>query len=106
VAITAVNAIVTDVVLMTKLDRLLTLNPLSSVPRRSIQLSRDPQQRHHNKDGAIDRKLCERVRAVMKNLRHRENLSVLRYYLQIGVQLGIQQSISCGDVCERAHTYI
>ena len=42
VAIAAIDAIVADVVLVTKLDRLLALNPLAGVPRRSVQLSRDP----------------------------------------------------------------
>ena len=86
VAVATVNAIVADVMLVTKLDWLLALNPLSRVPRGAVQLSRDPQQRNENKNGAIDRQLCQRVSAVMKNLRHRENLSVLRYCLQISVQ--------------------
>jgi hypothetical protein len=34
--IAAINAIVADVVLMTKLDRLLAFNPLARVPRRTI----------------------------------------------------------------------
>ena len=105
VAVAAVDAIVADVMLVTKLDRLLALNPLSRVPGRAVQLGSDPQQRDENKNSAIDRQLCQRVGAVMKNLRHRENLSVLGYCLQIGVQLGQQQSMSCGDSCGSMHLY-
>ncbi len=86
VTVAAIDAVVADVMFVTKLDRLLTLNPLAGVPGRAIKLSRDPQQRDENKHGAIDRQLRERVGAVMKNLRHRENLSVLHYYLQISAQ--------------------
>jgi len=86
VAVAAVNAIVANVMLVAKLDRLLALNPLARVPGRAIQLSCNPQQRDENKNGAIDRQLRQRISAVMKNLRHRENLSVLRYCLQISVQ--------------------
>ena len=81
VAVAAIDAVVADMMLMTKLDRLLALNPLAGVPGRAIQLSRDPQQRNQNKNRTIDGQLCQRVCAVMKNLRHRENLSVLRLLL-------------------------
>src|SRR6266550_3425581 len=81
--VAAIDAVVADVMLMTELNWLLTLDPLARVPGRAIKLSRDPQQRDQNKHGAIDRQLRQRVGAVMKNLRHRENLSVLRYCLQI-----------------------
>src|SRR6266446_9051749 len=77
VTVAAIDAVVADVMFVTELDRLLALNPLAGVPGRAIKLSRDPQQRDENKHGAIDRQPRERVGAVMKNLRHRENLSVL-----------------------------
>src|SRR5688572_32426445 len=61
--------------LMTKLDRLLTLDPLAGVPRRTIQLRSYPKSGYQNKNGAVDRQLCERVGAVMKNLWHRRRFN-------------------------------
>ena len=55
---------------VTELDRLLFLDPLSRIPRRTIQLSADPQQRDRNKNGAIDRDFRQRVRTVMEDLGH------------------------------------
>ena len=55
---------------MTELDRLLSFNPLARVPRRTIQLNRDPQQPDGNEYSAIDRGFSQRVRAVMEDLWH------------------------------------
>ena len=55
---------------MTELDWLLFFDPLTGVPRRTIQLNSDPQQRDTNKNSAIDRDFRQRVRTVMEDLGH------------------------------------
>ena len=55
---------------MTELDWLLFFDPLAGVPRRTIQLNSDPQQRDTNKNSAIDRDFRQRVRTVMEDLWH------------------------------------
>jgi len=70
VTITTVDAVVPDVMLMTELDRLLPLDPLTCVPRWTVKLRRHPKNRDEYKNGAVDRYLGERIRAVMKDLRH------------------------------------
>jgi hypothetical protein len=75
VAIAAIQTVVTDVVLMTKLDGLLALNPLTGIPRRTIQFRGDPKRGHENKHRAVYRQFREGVGAVMKNLRHRRSFA-------------------------------
>lgn len=70
VAITTVDAVVADVVLMTELDWLLALDPLAGVPTRSSNLCRDPKGRKQNKDGAVNRSSGQIVRTVTENLWH------------------------------------
>jgi hypothetical protein len=74
VAVATIDTIVADVMLVAKLDWLLSLNPLAGIPGRAIELSRNPKQSHQNKHSAIDRQLCQRVCAVMKNLWHCRSL--------------------------------
>ena len=68
--VAAIDAIVADVMFMTELDWLLFFDPLAGVPRRTIQLNGDPQQRNTNENGAIDRNLRQRVSTVMEDLGH------------------------------------
>jgi hypothetical protein len=75
-AVAAINAIVADVMLVAKLDRLLALHPLSGVPGRTIQLRSYPKCSHENKNCAINRQLGEGVRAVVKNLWHRSRSAI------------------------------
>lgn len=56
--VTAVQTVVTHVVLMTKLDWLLAFNPLPCVPGRAIQLRRHPKRGNEDKNSSIDRQLC------------------------------------------------
>ena len=75
VTIAAIQSIVSDVVLMTKLDWLLALDPLPRVPGRTVQLRSHPKRGEQNKNRAVDRSLRECVRAVMKNLWHRRSFA-------------------------------
>jgi len=68
VTVTAIDAVVADVMFMTELNWLLPLNPLASVPRRSVQLNSNPQQSNDYENSAINRDLCQRVSAVMEDL--------------------------------------
>jgi hypothetical protein len=68
VTVTTVNAVVADVMLMTKLHGLLSLNPLSGIPRRTIQLGRRIESGSKNKYGTIDRDFREGVGAVVEDL--------------------------------------
>ena len=70
VTVAAVDAVVTDVMFMTELNRLLTFNPLAGVPGGTIQLNGDPQQRNDDENGAVNRDFRQRVCAVMENLWH------------------------------------
>ena len=69
--VATVNAVVSDVMLVTELHWLLSLEPLARIPGRSIELSSYPQSGDQNEDGAIYSNLRQRVGAVMKNLWHR-----------------------------------
>jgi hypothetical protein len=75
VTVTTIQAIVADMMFMTKLDGLLAFNPLAGVPGRAIQFRAYPKRRQQNKNCTIDRQLREGVRAVMKNLGHRGGLA-------------------------------
>jgi hypothetical protein len=70
VTVTAVDAIVTDVMFVTELNWLLAFDPLACIPGRTVQFNRDPQQRHNYEYSAINRNLCQRVGAVMEDLWH------------------------------------
>jgi hypothetical protein len=50
--VTTVDAIVTHVVFMTKLNRLLPLDPLSRVPGGAVELGYHPECCKQNKNGA------------------------------------------------------
>ena len=56
-AVAAINAIVSHVMFVAKLDGLLSLNPLAGVPGRTVQLNCYPQSGKENKDSAINRQL-------------------------------------------------
>jgi len=70
VTVAAIDAVVADVMLVTELDRLLSFNPLTRVPRRAVQFDSDPQQSNNYEYSAINRNLCQRVSAVMEDLWH------------------------------------
>jgi len=70
VTVAAIDAVVTDVMFMTELDGLLSLDPGACVPGRTIQLNSDPQQSNNYENGAINRDFRQRVGAVMEDLWH------------------------------------
>jgi hypothetical protein len=70
VAVTTIDPVVADVMFMTELYWLLSFDPLAGIPRGTIQLDGDPQQRDSNKNSAIDRDFRQRVRTVMEDLGH------------------------------------
>ena len=72
-AVAAINAVVPNVVLMTKLDRLLPLEPLARVPGRAVEFRCNPKNGNENEDSAINRELGQRVCAVMEDLWHRRS---------------------------------
>jgi hypothetical protein len=74
VTVTAVDAVVADVMFMTELNRLLPFDPLTCIPGRTIQLNSDPQQSNNYEECAINRNLCQRVGAVMEDLWHRRRI--------------------------------
>src|SRR6267154_1042133 len=77
-AITAINAVVADVMLVAELDGLLPFDPLSGVPSRTSDLCRDPKGCEQNKNGAVNRGPRQIVRAMTENLWHRRRLEILR----------------------------
>jgi hypothetical protein len=70
VTVAAIDAIVAHVMFMTELDGLLSFDPLTGIPRRTIQFNSNPQQSNNYEESAINRNLCQRVSAVMKDLWH------------------------------------
>ena len=70
-AITTVYSVVADVMFVAELNWLLSFEPLTRIPRRTIELNRDPKCRDENEGGAIDRNFCERVGAVVEDLHRR-----------------------------------
>jgi hypothetical protein len=70
VTVTAIDAVVADVMFMTELDWLLSFDPLAGIPAGTIQLNSDPKQSNDYKDGAVNRDFRQRVGAVMENLWH------------------------------------
>ena len=69
--VTAIDAVIADVMLMTELNWLLALDVSARVPARSSDLSGDPKRGQQNKDRAKDRGSREVVGAVSENLWHR-----------------------------------
>ena len=70
VTVTAIDAVVADVMFMTELNGLLTFDPLSGVPGGTIQLNSHPQQSDDYENSAINRDFRQRVSAVMEDLWH------------------------------------
>ena len=70
VTVTAIDAVVADMMFMTELDWLLSFNPLAGVPGGTIQLNSDPQQSNDYENGTINRDFRQRVGAVMEDLWH------------------------------------
>ena len=68
--VTTVNAVIADVMFVTELNWLLSLNPLARIPCGAIQLNRDPQQSNNNKNSTVDGDSRQRVGAVMEDLWH------------------------------------
>ena len=73
-AVTAIDAVITDVVFVAELDGLLSFDPLAGVPARPSDLGRDPQCCEQNKDGAVNRGPRQIVRAMTENLWHRRKI--------------------------------
>ena len=61
--------------LMTKLDWLLTLDPLPCVPGRSIDFCSHPKRREQDKNGAENAELGKSVGAVLEDLWHRRRFA-------------------------------
>ena len=100
-AITTINAVVADVMLVTELNRLLPFNPLAGIPRRTIQLDRRIESGGQNKDSSIDRDFRERVCAVVEDLhRWRFNQGALNYRAKIKTaSRGASKALSNGGKC-------
>jgi|SRR6266567_2170665 len=75
-AIATIDAIVADVMLVTELDWLLALDPLTGVPSGSGDLCRYPKRREQDKNRAVDRGPRQIVRAMTENLWHRRRKCV------------------------------
>jgi len=76
VAITAINAVIANVMFVTELDRLLAFDPLACVPGRAADLGAHPKSGQENEHRSKDRCSGQRVSAVMKNLWHRRNSAI------------------------------
>ena len=68
--VSAVDAIVSDVMFMAELDWLLSLDPLTGVPGGPVEFCGHPENGDENEKRSVDRDFGKRIRAVMKNLRH------------------------------------
>ncbi len=75
--VTAIDAVIADVMLMTKLNWLLALDVCARVPAGSRDLGRDPKRGKQNKNRAKDRGSREIVGAVSENLWHRRRYNLL-----------------------------
>src|SRR6266403_770665 len=78
-AITAIDAVIADVMLMTELNWLLALDISARVPARARDFRRYPQRGEQNKNCAEDRRAREIVCAVTKNLWHRRLTDALSF---------------------------
>ena len=74
VAITAINAVITDVMLVAELYELLSFYPLAGVPARASNLCRYPKRGEQNKDRAVNRGPRQIVRAMTEDLWHRRKI--------------------------------
>jgi hypothetical protein len=70
VAITAIDTIIANVMLMAELNRLLALDPLARVPSGASDFCRDPEGREQNEDRAVDRGTRQVIRTMAENLWH------------------------------------
>src|SRR4030095_1520280 len=77
-AITAINAVVADVVFMTELNGLLALDVLAGVPARASDLCGHPKRRREHKDSAENRRARQVVRTMTENLWHRRRNNFVR----------------------------
>jgi hypothetical protein len=75
VAITTIDAVISDVMFVTELDGLRNFNPLTRVPGRTANLCRNPQSGQQEKYGSEDSGLRQPVGTVMKYLWHRRSLA-------------------------------
>jgi len=55
--VTAIDAVVANVMLMTELNGLLSFHPLASIPSRTIEFDGDPKQSNNDKNRAVDSNL-------------------------------------------------
>src|SRR5215813_5930662 len=76
--VTAVNAVIADVVLVTELNWLLALDVRARVPARAVDLGGDKQRGDQNEYRAEDRGPRQIVCAVTENLWHRRRIVVFR----------------------------
>ena len=77
VAVTAIDAVVADVMFVTELNRLLALDEGARIPSRAIDFVRHKQRGQQQKQRAVNRGPRQIVRAVTKNLWHRRRLRSL-----------------------------
>ncbi|MGH9880282.1 MAG: hypothetical protein ACRD6N_02510 [Pyrinomonadaceae bacterium] len=84
-AITAVNAIVSNVMFMAELNGLLALDPLACIPGRAVNLGRYPEGGKQYEDSAKDAQFCQSIGAVMENLWHAAALLFLITKLRLSV---------------------
>ena len=70
-AVAAVDAVAGDVALVAELDRLLARDAGLGDPGRAIDLGEEAEQAGDEEDRAEDADASNRVRAAMKDLRHR-----------------------------------
>ena len=69
--VTAIDAVVADMVLVTELNWLLAFDVRASVPARAVNLGGDKECRNQNEDRAEDRGARQIICAVTENLWHR-----------------------------------
>jgi len=74
-AVTAIDAVIADVMFVTELNRLLSLEPLARVPCGTIKLNSGPQSSTHDEQRTVDGDFCQCVSAVVKNLWHRRRIN-------------------------------
>jgi len=75
VTVAAIYSIITDVMFVAKLHGLLAFHPLARIPRRAIDLGRNPKRGQKNEDGSKNTHLRQSIGAVMEDLWHRRSFA-------------------------------
>jgi len=76
--VTAIDTVITNVMLVTELNRLLPLDVGACVPAGAVDFGGDEQGGDQNEYRAEDRGPCEIICAVTENLWHRRRIVVFR----------------------------